>query len=455
MQTPESTEARPVVRQIVIQWPNGAWVRKWGVRLLILVVVAYLAYVVREIWVPLLLAFLIATVLDPVVDRLELRGWSRAAAASLIYGVFLVVMGVAIALAYPHVLAQVSEIQQGFSAKFPDTSSAGLHSSLAKMGVTNSLADFLIKIYQGTAGAFKSSNRMAEYGVAVATNVIWLVIIPIISFYALRDYHTILAKGLLLVPKEKRDIVQTAVAETTAVFGRYLRGMGIVSLLNGLATWALLFAFHIPSALLIAILAVFLYNIPYLGAIAINVLIAAVSFIHKGDPHEMYVVTGIGLFMHNILFDQIISPRILGGHVGLHPILSIVAVLVGNLLLGVVGMLLAVPIAACIQIAVLALIPKLSHEVEIPKESTTDPDEDTVEELEQETLEAHTKADATEELHRSVNTAVENIEEKVQAEKDEAATQAEESAAQDAEAAHKDQAATDKTVNEIFPREKN
>lgn len=416
MQTP-STDNRPVVRQVVIQWPTSERLRKWGLRLLVVAVVLYLAFVVRDIWVPLILAFLIATVLDPIVDRLELRGWTRAAAATLIYGVFLAVLITAIVLAYPHILAQAGQIQTGFASRFPDTSTAGLKTSFGKLGVSAPLSDFLIKVYQGTLGTFKSSNRMAEYGMAVATNLIWLVIIPIISFYALRDYHLILAKGLLLVPKEKRDLVQTAVSETTGIFGKYLRGMAIVSLLNGLATWLLLFIFHVPSALLIGILALFLYNIPYLGAIAINALIAAVSFL-AGGPHECLVVTGIGLFMHNVMFDQVISPRILGGHVGLHPILSIIALLVGNLLLGIVGMVLAVPVAACIQIAVLALVPKLRHEIDIPKEPTQDPD--TVQELEQETLETHAKTDATEELHKSVTSAVEVIEEKIQADADEA-----------------------------------
>jgi len=421
LQTP-SSDHRPVVRQVVIQWPTGDWLRKWGTRLLVVAVVLYLAYVVRDIWVPLILAFLIATVLDPIVDRLEMRGWTRGAAASLIYGAFLAVLITAIVLAYPHILTQAEQIQQGFASRFQDTSTEGLRTSFAKLGVKSPLSDFLIKVFQGTMGTFRSSNRMAEYGMAVATNLIWLVIIPIISFYALRDYHLILAKGLLLVPKDKRDLVQTAVSETTGVFGKYLRAMGIVSLLNGFATWLLLFIFHVPSALLVGILALFLYNIPYLGAIAINALIAAVSFLY-GGTHECLVVTGIGLFMHNIVFDQIISPRILGGHVGLHPILSIIALLVGNLLLGVVGMILAVPVAACIQIAVLALVPKLSHDIDIQKEpipSSEIHDHETVSDLEQETLETHVKTDATEELHRSVNSAVEVIEEKIQADADEA-----------------------------------
>ncbi len=391
--------------------PSLEATRGWVYKALLYIVLAYVAFVVRDIWVPLLLAFLLATVLDPVVDRLELRGWSRGAAAGLIYSSFLVTLVTAVVLAYPHAVAQMGDIQSGFAAKFPDTSPKGLALRLHDFGFNDSFSAILIKVTQGTVDTFKSTNQMTAYGVAFATNLIWIVIIPIIAFYALRDYHLILAKGLLIVPKKRRDLVQTAVTETTGIFAKYLRGMAIVSLLNGLATYLLLFAFHIPSALIIAIGATILYNVPYLGAIAINAMIAAVSFLH-GGVHEFYIVTGMGLVMHNILFDQVISPRILGGHVGLHPILSIIALLIGNLLLGIVGMILAVPVAACIQIGVLALVPKLRHEIEIPKEIAPDAEEP-VTQIEGETVEEHVKTDATEELHRSVNTAVDNIEEQI------------------------------------------
>lgn len=407
----EPDGARPaVVRQLVIPWPSARQWRNWAVRAVGVAVVLYVTYAVREIWIPLILAFLLATVLDPVVDRLELRGWKRSWAAALIYAVFLIVLVAAIVLSYSHIVNQLGLIQQGITERFKDTSTEELKAGFGRLKVNPTLSNFLIKVIQGTAGTFKSSNRLTEYGMTFATNLIWLVIIPIIAFYALRDYHLILGKGLLLVPRDRREIVQTAVAETTAIFAKYLRGMAIVSILNGMATWLLLFAFHVPSALVIAVGATILYNVPYLGAIAINGLIAIVSLLH-GGAHEMLVVTGIGLVMHNILFDQIISPRILGGHVGLHPILSILALLVGNLLLGIIGMILAVPVAACIQIGVLALVPKLRHEIEMPKDTPQAPH--SVAEIADQTLETHAKTDATEELHRSVNAAVDNIEVKI------------------------------------------
>ncbi len=241
-----------------------------------------------------------------------------------------------------------------------------------------------------------------------ASNFVGVIVIPIVAFYILRDFHVILAKGLLLVPGQHRPMVQTGVAEITAVFGRYLRGLAIVSLLNGAATALLLTALHVPSALLIGILAGILYGVPYVGAIITVGFTACVGFI-GGGMHLMLVAVGASFLLHQIIFDQLVAPRILGQHVGLHPILSIVALLVGNALLGVVGMILAVPVAACIQLAIVHMVPKLAVEVQLPAvETAAQALQDAEDEAEAEDDHA-AKVDATHAMREAVAAAVADI----------------------------------------------
>src|SRR5579862_1202768 len=156
-----------------------------------------------------------------------------------------------------------------------------------------------------------------------------------------------------------------------------------------------------PTALLLGIIAGLLYSVPYIGAVLTVAITAAVAFF-GGGPHLMLIAVGVSIVLHQILFDQIISPRVLGAHVGLHPILSIIALLIGNLLLGIIGMILAVPVAGCIQIAVLAVLPKLAVDVEIPAVSdrpvVTDPDDPSQE------------GDATEQMKQVVSSVVGDIE---------------------------------------------
>src|SRR5207253_8309346 len=75
--------------------------------------------------------------------------------------------------------------------------------------------------------------RMAQ---ALASNLLWLIIIPIVAFYALKDFHVIFARLLVLIPRENREIMETVINKISAIFVRYLRGLLIVCTLNGLVT---------------------------------------------------------------------------------------------------------------------------------------------------------------------------------------------------------------------------
>lgn len=399
-----------VPRTVTLPVPTRSQVRRGVVWALGLGLILYLAWVVREIWVPLGLAVVIATVLDPVVDRMERRGWTRPRATAFIFGAFLLVTAGLLYIGIPLIAREVAGLQDGITRVIPDTSPQGIRRQFSVWNAPDWLGTIAAQTVQGArAGIQRSSTWLTEYGMSFLSNLIWIVIIPIVAFYLLRDFHLILAKGLLLVPPKRREAVQTIVGEVSGVFAKYLKGLAIVSALNGVATWLLLTAFRMPSAVLLGVLAGVLYSVPYIGAIITILLTMAVAFIADG-PQYMLVVTAASLVLHQILFDQIIAPRILGGQVGLHPILSIVALLIGNLLLGIIGMILAVPIAACIQIGVLAVVPKLRVEIDLEGG-----DEEVVHAVVQseDAKSRQIAQDATEDLHRSVSAAVEQIESKI------------------------------------------
>jgi predicted PurR-regulated permease PerM len=413
--------ADPATRQAQITFTPGQAqrARRWMWVALGVAFVVWLAYLVREIWMPLAIAFLIAMVLDPVVDRMERRGWSRAWAATLIFAGFFVTMGTLLYFAVPSVMRQSQAISDQVGKYLPQPGSQGkAEKSLNKLpGLTKAPPWVRTAVVRGTEQLSETITRstrwLSAHGMEILSNLIWLIIIPIVTFYALKDFHLIFAKMLLLVPREKRDFVQTMVAEVTTIFAKFLRGLMLVSFLNGLATWVLLLLLRTPNAFMLGAIAGVLYSIPYLGALITIVLVAGVSFLHGGLQY-MLLVVALNILLHQIIFDQLITPRILGGHVGLHPILSIIALLAGNVLLGILGMILAVPVAACIQLIVLTLVPKLGHEIEIPANLHEKPD--TVASLSAETKDQQAQRDATEELHRSVSEAVENIEAKAEAE---------------------------------------
>jgi predicted PurR-regulated permease PerM len=395
--------------------------RRWFWTASVTGIALLLAYWVRDIWIPLAIAFLIAMVLDPVVDRMERRGYSRTLATVLIYVGAVAVIGVILYLGVPAMVRQATAISDQLTQYLPtpgnqDRAERSLRRMLDESRLPPYARNAIQRGAEQVASAVTSSLRwFSAHAMEVLSNLIWVIIIPIVTFYALRDFHLIFAKGLLLVPRQQRDFVQSMVGEVTTIFAKFLRGLMLVSFLNGFATWIVLMLLGVPNALMLGVIAGLLYSIPYLGAIGTIVLIAGVAFIAPGGGlNFMIVVVAVNILLHQVVFDQIISPRILGGHVGLHPILSIIALLAGNSLLGILGMILAVPVAASIQIVIVTLVPKLSQEIELPA-SIHEPAE-SVEQLEAATKEEHIVMDATEQLHRSVGEAVEAAEARVEAE---------------------------------------
>jgi predicted PurR-regulated permease PerM len=410
----------PEDKMIQVCVDRGLWMRMrtrfWFA--LVAVAAIWLAYLVREIWLPLAVAFLIAMVLDPVVDRMERRKWSRFGATTFIFVGFFSVVGLIIYFAAPVVARQAGAISAEARRYMPGPENPGAGKQLDRL-MTRAKASPWVRsaAERGLTGLRQSITRSTDWlgthAFEIASNLLWIVIIPIVSFYALKDFHIILAKALLLVPRQRREFAQTMVAEVTTIFARFMRGLILVSFLNGIATWLLLMALGVPNAFFLGVMAGVLYTIPYLGAIVTIVVITGVALTIPGVTVSfILLLIVLNVLLHQFLFDQIITPRILGGHVGLHPILSIVALLAGNVLLGVLGMLLAVPVAASIQMVVLALVPKLSHEIALSPNIHEPPQ--TRESLEDDIQEQQLKVDATEELHTAVTNAVDALEKQVE-----------------------------------------
>lgn len=338
-----------------------------------LLVVLYMAYLVREVWIPLFLAFLIALVLDPLVDRMEARGWSRLKGSLIIFAVFFGVTTGILAVVIPAVVTQTMAMTKSISDYIPsgdtDTQTkASLVRILKKVHASPSVASAVLRASSQISAAFgKASAYMGDAAKVAMANLLWVVIVPIVAFYALKDFHIFYARVLMVVPHDQRSFTQNLVNEITAIFVGYLRGLFIVCALNALATAALLLAFNVPNALALGAIAGLLYVVPYFGPLMTYLMVGGACLTSGHITIQLTVIILLLLVvLHSLIFDQIITPRVLSNNVGLHPILSIMALLIGGALLGVVGMILAVPVAGVIQMALKVIFPKLAQPIEVP-----------------------------------------------------------------------------------------
>lgn len=382
---------------------------RWLLYAAAILLAGWLAWAGRAIWFPVAIAFVIAMVLDPTVDRLENRGVSRGLATAFVFVLFVVGAVLAVLLLTPILSDQAGRMASDLGRLFPDPSHPSLvpvtQQILKKLDANPVLGKALLNAARnGTHHLSTTLARGSELVIAWAPNLVWLIVIPVLAFYALSDFHRIYAKAILLVPKDHRPLAQSLIAEISAVFGKYLRGLAIVCTLLGISIAGLLYALHHPYWQLFGVLGGLLYAVPVVGGLCTVLLAVMVTLVTK-SPSQALLIGGALLALQNGLFDQVITPRIVGKQVGLHPILTILALLLGYQVAGIGGMLVAVPLAASVQTIILHLVPKLSVDLELRS----------LEELkqcEEETKETQLRAEdeAAVDDHFRLHTVVENVE---------------------------------------------
>lgn len=332
-----------------------------------LVIILIFFYAIRSILPPFVIALIIAWLLDPMIDRLEARRWPRILAVGCVFAVFLAIFTVGLIFLIPAVIDQAKQLALDFPDYLEKTQQylAGLMKTykpmLLKFELPTTFSDVL-NTYGDKLDAWLTSVVKAITG-WVSSNfskALWIILVPLISFYCLNDIDRIRMKATLLIPARWRLRTTHIVARMSNVFSNYMRGLLIVCLMYGVATWFLLAILGIQYSILIGLLAGILYAVPYVGAIGTALLVFLVALAtHDDNSLHAIWVSPVAMLILNQAFDMFISPKVLGKSVGLHPVLSLFALLAGGQLFGLAGMILAVPIAASIQEIIFEIYPLL------------------------------------------------------------------------------------------------
>ena len=145
-----------------------------------------------------------------------------------------------------------------------------------------------------------------------------------------------------------------------AVFGRYVRGMLTVALIFSFVSSIMLSIFGLNYALVFGVLSGLFYLVPYVGVAALAIAVIITALVQSGGEMSYSLLLGGYIFVQSfIIFDLLITPRIVGKSVGVHPVLTLFALSLGAKFFGVVGMILAVPIVAAIQVAIGQFYPQI------------------------------------------------------------------------------------------------
>lgn len=329
--------------------------RHWFV-FAVLVGAGVVLYLLAPILTPFLIAALLAYIFDPLVTRLEARRLSRTLATTIVFALLLLVLVALLLILVPMIERQISALIVRLPAYFDwvqrtvlpliyerfDLAGAGADSN----AVIQALAGQWQKAGGIVAGALGS---VSHSGMTVLGWMLNLLLIPLVTFYLLRDWHGLLEQVRNLLPRRLESTVVRLAAESDDVLGAFMRGQLLVMLSLAVIYTTGLWIVGLDLALLIGVIAGLLSFVPYVGVITGVIaagIAAAVQYHDWVHLIPVLIVFGVGQLAEGFF----LTPRLVGDRIGLHPIAVIFAVMAGGQLFGFTGVLLALPVAAVLMV---------------------------------------------------------------------------------------------------------
>ncbi len=323
--------------------------RYWGVGLLAAGVAVWL---LSGVMLPFVAGMAVAYFLDPVTDRLEAWRFSRTAATALVLLLFFLAVVLLLLLIVPVLQSQVV----GFVGRLPsyialarDTFLPGLSEVLDRVGIDlkADLRDALAGVAADIVGVVGRIAQQAWSGGLAFFNIVSLIVItPIVAFYLLRDFDRIVARIDSWLPRQHAGEIRKIGGQIDEVMAGFVRGQGTVCLILGTFYAVALSLAGLEFGLIIGIISGLLSFIPFVGAV-LGLVLSLVPAITQFWPDFVQIGIIVGIFAAGqFLEGNFLTPRLLGGRIGLHPVWVMFALLAGGALFGFVGVLLAVPVAA-------------------------------------------------------------------------------------------------------------
>ena len=308
------------------------------------------------ILVPFLLAYLLAYLLNPLVTRLASRGIPRWAGSLLLVVAFIGAFTGAMIYLFPVVLVQfegilnvirslVSQVTAWLDSGAFATAleSVGLPADSARQMLTTELVPRLEEVFKSVIdGVLGLLSGVTE----IALQIVNVVIIPFLVFYLLKDFPHIGERFYRFFSRARQAQVRDLVGRIDDVLGRYIRGAVAVALIQGVLSATVLWMIGVRYALVLGLMTSVLNFIPYVG-LMISLVVASLVALVSGGPVASKVIGVVVLYLGQKLLEAtVLSPKIIGPQVGLHPVVLILSLMVFGYFLGFIGLLIAVPATA-------------------------------------------------------------------------------------------------------------
>jgi len=329
--------------------------QKWML-LATVILLSVLVYFLAPVLTPFIVAALLSYLGDPLVDRLETYKLSRTLSVSIVFSILFLVIGLVLIVLLPMLESQIGYFVKSLPAYLIWIQQEFLPALVSKFNLdpavfnVNEVRDFISQQWSGSGkvllNVFKS---LSDSGIMLIAWLGNLVLIPVVTFYLLRDWDILVGRVHELLPRSKEPMIKKLAIESDNVLAAFLRGQFLVMIVLGVIYSLGLKIAGLELALLIGMLAGLVSFVPYLGFIVGMVAAGTAMLLQTQDIMQLWpviIVFGIGQLLEGML----LTPLLVGDKIGLHPVAVIFSVLAGGQLFGFVGVLLALPVAAVIAV---------------------------------------------------------------------------------------------------------
>jgi len=321
-----------------------------------LVLLILVVYVLADILLPFVAGLAIAYFLDPVADRLEKWGLSRLWATMVIVGIFILAFLLFLVLLVPILVHQLTQLViflpdyvSSLRTLFAEWSEGWVSDffDIDPNSASGPLQDIVKRITRWLGGLVPS---LWSGGVALISFLALFIVTPVVAFYMLYDWDRMVAIVDTWLPRDHQETIRDLARQMDLAIAGFVRGQGTVCLILGTLYAIGLTLLGLNFGLLIGLTAGLISFIPYVGSTIGLVLAGGVALVQFW-PEWAPIAGALGIFVFGQMVEgNFLSPKLVGGSVGLHPVWLMFALFAFGYLFGFVGMLLAVPLAAAVGV---------------------------------------------------------------------------------------------------------
>jgi len=337
---------------------NNIWgSKKVNIRLIHIIIIAALVFIVLKYGIaistvikPFIIAAAFSYLLNPIVKVFEKKGIRRIFGVLIVYLIFIAIILLLSFVLVPKLIKEISALvvnipqysrqMQELFRQFQD--------GYMRSGLPESFKDVLDdNILMLQSMILTLLQNIANGIIEIFSQFFNIIIVPVITFYMLKDAEYFKNQFILVLPKAKRVKLIILLRDIDNVFGKYIRGQIIIASFVGVLTTAALILIKVKYAFILGIFAGIANIIPYFGPF-IGIIPTILFALLDSTGKALYAAGAFILIQQ--LESGFLTPRIIGKSVGIHPVYVIMSLIAGGRLFGIIGLIMAVPVLAAIKL---------------------------------------------------------------------------------------------------------